>query len=53
MRRLDPGGLLGIRSAEASVVTDLPVWAELVGHDVTAELAETASGPCCLGRSRL
>ena len=37
MRRLQPGDLLGIRSAEASVVTDLPVWAELVGHDVTAD----------------
>lgn len=45
MRRLEPGDLLGIRSAEPSVVTDLPVWAELVGHDVAAEVAETADGP--------
>jgi len=45
MRRLEPGDLLGIRSAEASVVTDLPVWAELVGHDVTADVAETPHGP--------
>ncbi|MGI8644909.1 MAG: hypothetical protein ACR2JD_01085, partial [Nocardioides sp.] len=27
MRRLDEGQLLGIRSAEQSVVIDLPVWA--------------------------
>lgn len=45
MRRLGPGDLLGIRSAEPSVVTDLPVWAELVGHDVAAEVAETTDGP--------
>ena len=45
MRRLEAGQDLGIRSAEASVVTDLPVWAELVGHDVVAEVAETEHGP--------
>ncbi len=45
MRRLQPGGLLGIRSAEPSVLTDLPVWAELVGHDVQAEVAESSEGP--------
>ncbi len=45
MRRLEPGDLLGIRSAEASVVTDLPVWAELVGHDIADEVAETPEGP--------
>jgi organic radical activating enzyme/TusA-related sulfurtransferase len=45
MRRLDVGELLVVRSAEASVVTDLPVWAELVGHDVTGQLAESGSGP--------
>ncbi|MGW0820309.1 radical SAM protein [Streptomyces sp. NPDC002845] len=45
MRRLDPGQLLGVRSAEASVVTDLPVWADLVGHDVVTEIAESAEGP--------
>ncbi len=45
MRRLQPGELLGIRSAEASVVTDLPVWAELVGHEVVTEVAESSAGP--------
>ncbi len=45
MRRLQPGDLLGIRSAEPSVLTDLPVWAELVGHDVHAEVAESDQGP--------
>ncbi|KUL22699.1 hypothetical protein ADL12_41635 [Streptomyces regalis] len=45
MRRLEPGQLLGVRSAEASVVTDLPAWADLVGHDVVAEVAESATGP--------
>ena len=45
MRRLDPGQDLGIRSAEQSVTVDLPVWAELVGHDVVAEVAETEQGP--------
>ncbi len=45
MRRLDEGQLLGIRSAEASVVTDLPVWAELVGHDLAGSTAESETGP--------
>jgi hypothetical protein len=45
MRRLEPGQLLGVRSAESSVVVDLPVWAELVGHDVHAQLGETPDGP--------
>ncbi|MCW6006556.1 radical SAM protein [Micromonospora sp. CPCC 205371] len=45
MRRLEPGQLLGVRSAESSVVVDLPVWAELVGHDVHAHFGETPDGP--------
>ena len=45
MRRLEVGGLLAVRSAEASVVTDLPIWADLVGHDVADQLAQTESGP--------
>jgi len=45
MRRLDAGQLLGVRSAQPSVVTDLPVWADLVGHDVAAQVGETADGP--------
>lgn len=45
MRRLQTGDLLAIRSAEGSVVTDLPVWAELVGHEVAGQLAETQAGP--------
>ena len=45
MRRLSDGDRLGIRSAEASVLTDLPIWAELVGHTVAAEVAETPTGP--------
>lgn len=45
MRRLGPGDRLGIRSAEASVDTDLPVWAELVGHQVVARVAESPDGP--------
>jgi len=45
MRRLEPGQLLGIRSAEPSVVIDLPVWAELVGHTVESQHAETPDGP--------
>lgn len=45
IRRLEEGQLLGIRSAEASVVTDLPVWAELVGHDLDASVAESSDGP--------
>lgn len=49
IRRLGEGQVLGIRSAEASVVTDLPVWAELVGHDVTGHVAETDDGPWWFG----
>ncbi len=45
MRRLEVGGLLAVRSAEASVVTDLPIWADLVGHDVAEQVAQTESGP--------
>ncbi|MCP3821704.1 radical SAM protein [Streptomyces sp. A3M-1-3] len=45
MRRLEPGQLLGVRSAEVSVVTDLPAWADLVGHDVVTEFAESSEGP--------
>ncbi len=45
MRQLDAGEVLAIRSQEPSVAVDLPVWAELAGHPVTGELAETASGP--------
>ena len=45
MRRLEPGQLLGVRSAEVSVVTDLPVWADLTGHDVVTEVAESDEGP--------
>ncbi|MBI4941107.1 MAG: radical SAM protein [Actinobacteria bacterium] len=44
-RRLAPGERLGVRSAEASVVTDLPVWADLVGHTVDGQVAESAQGP--------
>lgn len=45
MRRLDDGQLLGVRSAEQTVVTDLPVWADLVGHELAAEVAESPDGP--------
>ncbi len=45
MRRLADGEVLGIRSAEQSVVTDLPVWAELVGHQVCTQSAESPAGP--------
>ncbi len=45
MRRLGPGEVLGIRSAEPSVVDDLPVWADLVGHHVDAQVEETGAGP--------
>lgn len=45
MRRLDDGDVLGVRSAEVSVVTDLPVWAELVGHGIDTEVAESTDGP--------
>ncbi len=45
MRRLQDGQVLGIRSAEPSVVVDLPVWADLVGHQVANQMAETGEGP--------
>ena len=45
MRRLEPGDTLGIRSAEPSVEIDLPVWAELVGHQIAGRVAETDQGP--------
>lgn len=45
MRRLGPGELLGIRSAEASVVDDLPVWADLVGHQLDSQVEESGIGP--------
>ncbi len=45
MRRLGEGGLLGIRSSEASVLHDLPAWADLVGHRVATQHAETETGP--------
>lgn len=45
MRRLDDGEVLGVRSEEASVLTDLPVWASLVGHQLQAEVAESSDGP--------
>ncbi len=45
MRKLDEGQLLGVRSAEPTVVTDLPVWAELVGHEIRSEVAESPEGP--------
>ncbi len=49
MRRLEPGDLLGVRSKEPSVLTDLPIWAELVGHEVQAQHAENAAGPWWFG----
>lgn len=45
MRRLDDGDLLAIRSAEPSVLVDLPAWAEMVGNDVASQAAETEQGP--------
>ena len=45
MRRLEDGDLLAIRSAEPSVVDDLPAWAEMVGNDVAAQVSESPSGP--------
>jgi len=45
MRRLTDGQLLAIRSAEPSVADDLPVWADLVGHQVHAQVATTTAGP--------
>ncbi len=45
MRRLTDGQLLAVRSAEPSVADDLPVWADLVGHQVHAQVATTTGGP--------
>ena len=45
MRRLEHGDLLGVRSAEPSVATDLPVWADLVGHEIAAQHVDSESGP--------
>ena len=45
MRRLADGGHLGIRSAEPSVTVDLPAWADLVGHSVAVQHAESEQGP--------
>jgi TusA-related sulfurtransferase/uncharacterized Fe-S cluster-containing radical SAM superfamily protein len=45
MRRLQPGESLGVRSTEGSVVDDLPVWAELVGHGIVADHREGDDGP--------
>ena len=45
MRRLEPGQLLGVRSAESSVAVDLPVWADLVGHEIAHRVTESARGP--------
>lgn len=45
MRRLAAGQVLGVRSAEPSVRVDLPVWAELVGHEVDTMVGETPDGP--------
>jgi uncharacterized Fe-S cluster-containing radical SAM superfamily protein/TusA-related sulfurtransferase len=49
MRRLDPGQVLGIRSAEPSVAVDLPAWADLVGHAVEAQVSESPDGPWWFG----
>ena len=45
MRRLQPGQSLGVRSTQYSVVDDLPVWAELVGHLIIADQREGDEGP--------
>ena len=45
MRRMGDGEVLGVRSEKASVLIDLPVWAELVGHEVRAQIAESSDGP--------
>jgi uncharacterized Fe-S cluster-containing radical SAM superfamily protein/TusA-related sulfurtransferase len=49
MRRLESGQVLGVRSAEPSVVVDLPVWADLVGHTVDAQVSESPDGPWWFG----
>jgi uncharacterized Fe-S cluster-containing radical SAM superfamily protein len=45
MRRVPTAGLVGVRSLEPSVDTDLPVWAELVGHSIHSRVAESPTGP--------
>ena len=45
MRRVSPGELVGVRSLEPSVDTDLPVWAQLVGHTIQSRVAESPEGP--------
>ncbi len=45
MRRLSEGELLGVRSAEETVVTDLPAWADLVGHEIVGQAADSPEGP--------
>jgi len=45
MRRLDDGERLAVRSAELSVVTDLPAWAELAGHELDGRHQESPDGP--------
>lgn len=45
MRRLEPGQVLGVRSAEPSVATDLPAWAELTGHPLVGRAEESDTGP--------
>jgi len=45
MRQLEPGEAVAIRSQEPSVAVDLPIWAELAGHPIVGEVAETPRGP--------
>ncbi len=45
MRRLENGQVLGIRSAEQSVTTDLPAWADMVSHEIVGQSMEGAEGP--------
>jgi TusA-related sulfurtransferase len=45
MRRLKDGEFLGVRSEEPSVAVDLPVWADLVSHEITGSVVESESGP--------
>ena len=45
MSPLPAGGVLEVRSREASVAVDLPAWCRLVGHELVASAPrETASG---------
>jgi uncharacterized Fe-S cluster-containing radical SAM superfamily protein/TusA-related sulfurtransferase len=45
MRRLEPGQVLGVRSAEPSVAVDLPAWADLTGHGLVGRVDEAGTGP--------